>query len=1090
MNEDKIDSYVDRSGVQSDTQFMLDNLNQIKESYLTLSKIRVGINGIEGLSQLAPMLKQASDQTKAYDQALSSITAKQSQFSTASKNAAQAALLEAKANRENAAAVTEATKQKLNEAKATTEEARASKEAAQAKLAEAKASTENARAKQIEAKYTEQLEQVKKRVTAAAAKEADAEAKTRNEYEQKKYLLDLITKETLRVAAAYGVESKEAQALLKIQRQRYQELTKIENAVGRYQRNVGNYTQATFALTQVLREAPAFANSFAIGISAISNNLPMLIDEIKKLSAANVALKAAGEKTIPVFKTLASSIFSLTGILPIAFLFVQLFAKDIQNFVGSLFGAEDATKKLTERLGELKLASERAKESLAALRREAEFLKEIGDATAKINFGGTQEGDYTASRLSLQAQNLRNDQEVTALQEKLEEAKKRYDEASSIFFKNASEAGQNLIAKYTFFKDIPEGLIEELSDRTKKLLTSAKGIEADFFKAQNELYDAQRRQGLNRLKIRELDDSENKRLAKEAISETISRYDQEKKAAFEAEKYKLEQAIEAEKKIIAIRDGLEAPQLERAKQARERQAAFEMQLIEKTAAFERSQGNVVSEEALANAVRAKLKRQELTQAELAIVKEAYEEEVKSRRLTQTEISLINTKANADRRLALFAWVNETKEMTRLALKELAAYAEETSKLLKQAGAKETERQRMMKLTNAQNSLIAGLAVIDQTQLTKRTDLTDLYFEGKISKERYERDIYKIEYEYTKKSLQLQIAKYSAILTMSRLTLTQEEQNSIQSQLDNAQKSLQQLNINFKVWAKTADSDISLLLVKYGQVAIGFAQSIGSIFLAANERQKNAIQEQIDLIELKKQKDIEAAEQSAASQEEAAARIAVINAKAQNQREILERRQAVLNQKRARFEKAITISQIIADTALAVVRALGQKPYTPANIANAAIVGVLGAAKLAAVIATPIPQYKDGKPANDNYEGPAIVGDGGKRELIQREDGTMEVTPPTPTLTYVKRKDIVHPDASIAMKLTTDSMAKKAQMAMAYKWERERATSDMEGLRADLNRGFKILNRTIQNKKENHYPPLSLFDKIARYKDGNKEYFKK
>jgi hypothetical protein len=39
--------------------------------------------------------------------------------------------------------------------------------------------------------------------------------------------------------------------------------------------------------------------------------------------------------------------------------------------------------------------------------------------------------------------------------------------------------------------------------------------------------------------------------------------------------------------------------------------------------------------------------------------------------------------------------------------------------------------------------------------------------------------------------------------------------------------------------------------------------------------------------------------------------------------------------------------------------LGAKPYTPANIALAAITGALGAAQLAVAIATPIPKYAKG-----------------------------------------------------------------------------------------------------------------------------------
>jgi hypothetical protein len=67
--------------------------------------------------------------------------------------------------------------------------------------------------------------------------------------------------------------------------------------------------------------------------------------------------------------------------------------------------------------------------------------------------------------------------------------------------------------------------------------------------------------------------------------------------------------------------------------------------------------------------------------------------------------------------------------------------------------------------------------------------------------------------------------------------------------------------------------------------------------------------------------------------------------------------------------------------------------------------------LTAAIATQIPKYKHGKNANDDYEGPAIVGDGGRKEAIIRESGEVEITSDRPQLTYVKKRDVVLPDVN-------------------------------------------------------------------------------
>lgn len=185
-------------------------------------------------------------------------------------------------------------------------------------------------------------------------------------------------------------------------------------------------------------------------------------------------------------------------------------------------------------------------------------------------------------------------------------------------------------------------------------------------------------------------------------------------------------------------------------------------------------------------------------------------------------------------------------------------------------------------------------------------------------------------------------------------------------------------------------------------------------LASYDRETNALEEQIAALEKKKQKEIEVATLSIQNEQERAAAIIVIEAKIQAEREAIERRQRQVAFERARAERNITIARIIADTAAAVLNALGNKLGTPAsNIAYAKTIGALGLAQLATVLANP-PKYKDGKNKHDFYEGPAWVGDGGKKEL-HISDGVATITPDKPTLTYVKKNDIILPDADEALR---------------------------------------------------------------------------
>ncbi|MFL1896780.1 hypothetical protein ACJRPK_13825 [Aquimarina sp. 2-A2] len=106
-------------------------------------------------------------------------------------------------------------------------------------------------------------------------------------------------------------------------------------------------------------------------------------------------------------------------------------------------------------------------------------------------------------------------------------------------------------------------------------------------------------------------------------------------------------------------------------------------------------------------------------------------------------------------------------------------------------------------------------------------------------------------------------------------------------------------------------------------------------------------------------------------------------------------------KQAKFKKALDLTQAVIAGAAATVAAL--KDGIPAAILTAA----LAAVQIGVIAAQPIPQYKHGKGANDNYEGAAVVGDGGRKEVIYNpKTKKVQVTPSTPTVTNVLKDDMV------------------------------------------------------------------------------------
>lgn len=167
---------------------------------------------------------------------------------------------------------------------------------------------------------------------------------------------------------------------------------------------------------------------------------------------------------------------------------------------------------------------------------------------------------------------------------------------------------------------------------------------------------------------------------------------------------------------------------------------------------------------------------------------------------------------------------------------------------------------------------------------------------------------------------------------------------------------------------------------------------------ANEAAGEAEQERItDLINKK-----------AITEEEGEARKRAAEAKTARENEKLEKKKQQLKIKQAKWDKANGIAQASISTALAIMNALNTKPFY-VGIAMAAIAAAMGAVQIATIAQQPIPAYAKG---TDRHEGgPAIVGDGGKREVVLF-NGSAWLTPDTPTLVDIPAGASVLPDVNL------------------------------------------------------------------------------
>lgn len=131
-----------------------------------------------------------------------------------------------------------------------------------------------------------------------------------------------------------------------------QELKEAEAETNRFYRNVGNYASGfnglNVSVQQILREMPNAAMSMNTFFLAISNNIPMLVDEINRLREANKAAAAEGKAGISVWKALGSAFFSWNTLISVGVTLLTVYGGELVKWIGNLFKAKKENDYLKE----------------------------------------------------------------------------------------------------------------------------------------------------------------------------------------------------------------------------------------------------------------------------------------------------------------------------------------------------------------------------------------------------------------------------------------------------------------------------------------------------------------------------------------------------------------------------------------------------------------------------------------------------------------------------------------------------------------------------------------------------------------------
>jgi hypothetical protein len=311
----------------------------------------------------------------------------------------------------------------------------------------------------------------------------------------------------------------------------------------------------------------------------------------------------------------------------------------------------------------------------------------------------------------------------------------------------------------------------------------------------------------------------------------------------------------------------------------------------------------------------------------------------------------------------------------------------------------------------ENAYNRELALLDQ-KLAKKLISEKEYNKKKLLLELNKNiALLKLEIEYAKKIIEVEEAKAAAsgnTEDIQRVALAKQKLFDLETKLIAAVAAFQ-----IKKGKETEDNFVDRF-TKIAEIAQGVLDIVGLFTNIAANREREIIQEQIDDLERKKQKEIEVAQQSIANADERAKAIDRIEKVAAARREALEQKQREADTRRARFEKAANIAAIVLKTSLAVITALAEgDPLT--KIPRALAAGAIGAAQLAIAIATPLPKYAKGKNAADRYEGFAMMGEAG-REMRVDKNGQISLYD-KPTIDYVSKDTIIYPN-----KTTEDILA--------------------------------------------------------------------
>lgn len=778
-----------------------------------------------------------------------------------------------------------------------------------------------------------------------------------------------------------------------------QQLKDIDAQMGNYQRNVGNYASGwnglNVSIQQIARELPALSVSANTFFLAISNNLPIFIDELKKARVEYELLKKSGQTATPVFKQVLSSLLSWQTVLVVGITLLSSYGGEITKWVGSLFDARkelDALEELQKDFNKAQLdgaknAQDEAvrlnilyraatnlerpmKERLTAvkeLKREyPTYFNNIKDENILVGNASDSYINLAASIVAVAKARATEDimvekaKERIALQTQYNELIRKSSEASLKYQEKANE-GPLLFA-------LPESVkatkfqkeADEVYDKLKKVENEIKEL-ADSVNIDDLLFDPKKTS-------KAADDLaqyiENLRNKMADLSVSLIKDEHERNLA----------AIEKEYKdqIAAVKGYSEEENKLREMLGQER-----MQKIAKE--------NEEYAKKLAEAKKKRIEEKKKYTDEMLRL----EEEQSSLRIAATstgykELENIITENYSKGLLSRKEYDEAMRELERKAANEqLQIQIDAAEKMIEIAEASGVvSKQQIEMLRESIKAMEAEIGSINADDQLKKAE--------------EQQDITRRNFEVLK--------GYSSALK----DLASDIDSPFAGIFDGMDKGFSIMSDKISgVWKELTDGEkMERTTEMWASMVSGIGEMISSIYdrqieaiEAEQEANEQAGEEEISRIEALE-------ERGAITTEEAEARKRAAENKTAQKNAELEKKKAALRTKQAKFEKATSIAEAAIQIAGGILQTIQQLGF-PAAIPMIAALGAMGAIQLATIIATPIPKYAKG---TDSHKGGlAVVGDGGVPETIVTDKGAY-ITPSVPTLVDIPKGAKVIPYA--------------------------------------------------------------------------------